>query len=120
MDGAATSIYIAGSEFTLGWPRTLDRKEEDGYVRVFSRKIVRIMSRSIRDDNTEMGLINVDYVSSEPDRVMELCIGYCETSFSLLLLTCFCTSLQHIWVDYVTRQVCIYVINSSVLRFSQR
>jgi len=67
MDGAATSIYIAGSEFTLGWSPTSDRKGKDGYVRVFSRKIVRIMSRSIRDDNTEMGLINVDYVGSEPD-----------------------------------------------------
>jgi uncharacterized Fe-S radical SAM superfamily protein PflX len=37
------------------------------------------MSRIIREDNTEMGHRNVDYVGSEPDRVMEFCIGYVET-----------------------------------------
>jgi hypothetical protein len=89
----ATSIYTAGSEVTLVWSRTLERKGEDVFI--FIRKIFRIMSRSICDGNTEMGLRNTGCVGSEPDRLMEFCISYVETHIGFFI-TCniFCTSLQ--------------------------
>ena len=56
-------------------------------IRIFSRKIVQIMSRSIRDGNTEIGLRKVDCVGSEPDRMMEFLIGYFETRI-VFFVTC--------------------------------
>jgi len=88
-------------------------------IRIFSRKIVRIMSSSIRDGNPEMGLRNVDYIASEPDRMMEFFIGHFETHVVFFVT---CNMLLYFTTTFVVtlcNKTSMY-INNSVLRLSQR
>ena len=97
---------------------TYIRQERGRRIPIFRKKTVRIMSRSIRDDNSEMGLRNVYCVGSEPDRVMEFCIGYFETHIVSFLT---CNIFLYFTTTYIGR-LCNKTsmhINTSVLRFSQ-